>query len=141
MQVPVGGGFDTPQAASFSVGEGMQYNVTGLSVNRYLHDPSDGWVHSRWISPLGASGHPGSAHYADQVPYTLPLDVLDTFACLHGHISRDLRRANVQRCGAFGMRQAQRWSDLETIPQLWEWSDVLTAMETTQTLHPAGAKL
>ena len=66
--MPVGGGFDTPQAASFSVGEGKQYTVTGMSVNRYVHDPSDGWVHSRWISPLGASGHPGSAHYADQVP-------------------------------------------------------------------------
>ena len=66
--MPVGGGFDTPQAASFSVGEGKQYTVTGMSVNRYVHDPSDGWVHSRWISPLGASGHPGSTHYADQVP-------------------------------------------------------------------------
>ena len=44
----------------------VPYNVTGLSVNRYIHDPSD-WTKSRWIAPLGASGHPGSPHYADQV--------------------------------------------------------------------------
>ena len=36
-----------------------------MSVNRYIHDPSD-WRNSRWIVPLGASGHPGSPHYADQ---------------------------------------------------------------------------
>jgi len=34
-------------------------------VNRYVHDPSD-WRNSRWIVPLGASGHPGSKHFADQ---------------------------------------------------------------------------
>jgi penicillin amidase len=37
-----------------------------MSVNRYIHDPSD-WRNSRWIVPLGASGHPGSKHYADQI--------------------------------------------------------------------------
>ena len=36
-----------------------------MSVNRYVHDPSD-WRNSRWVVPLGASGHPGSPHYADQ---------------------------------------------------------------------------
>ena len=36
-----------------------------MSVNRYIHDPSD-WRRSRWIVPLGASGHPASPHYADQ---------------------------------------------------------------------------
>ena len=41
------------------------FTVTGLSVNRYIHDPAD-WERSRWISPLGASGHPASPHYADQ---------------------------------------------------------------------------
>ena len=26
------------------------------------------WDNSAWISPLGASGHPGSPHYSDQTP-------------------------------------------------------------------------
>ena len=34
-------------------------------MTRYVHDPSD-WARSLWIVPLGASGHPGSPHYADQ---------------------------------------------------------------------------
>lgn len=38
---------------------------TAGPVNRYVHDPSD-WRNSRWIVPLGASGHPGSRHYSDQ---------------------------------------------------------------------------
>ena len=42
-----------------------RYTVSGLSVNRYVHDPSN-WSNSRWIVPLGSSGHPGSPHYADQ---------------------------------------------------------------------------
>ena len=37
----------------------------GGPVNRYLFDPAD-WTTSRWIVPGGASGHPGSPHYADQ---------------------------------------------------------------------------
>ncbi len=64
-QIPMGGGIDTPQAGSFS--QGNKYVITGLSVNRYIHDPSD-WSKSKWVSPLGASGHPGSTHYADQAP-------------------------------------------------------------------------
>jgi penicillin amidase len=36
-------------------------------VTRYCFDLSD-WDKSGWTSPLGASGHPGSPHYADQVP-------------------------------------------------------------------------
>ena len=63
--VPMGGGFDTPQAASFGNWGLRGYSVGGLSVNRYIHDPSD-WSNSRWIAPLGASGHPGSPHYSDQ---------------------------------------------------------------------------
>ncbi|MDE0178548.1 MAG: penicillin acylase family protein, partial [Gammaproteobacteria bacterium] len=59
-------------------------------------DPSD-WRNSRWIVPLGASGHPGSPHYADQ---------------------------------------AELWADVETIPQLWDWDDILAAAETRQTLIP-----
>ncbi len=64
-EIPMGGGIDTPQAGSFS--QGNKYVITGLSVNRYIHDPSD-WKNSKWVSPLGASGHPGSPHYADQAP-------------------------------------------------------------------------
>ncbi len=59
----VHGDGDTPLAGSFSF-EG-RFTVRGLSVNRYIHDPSD-WRNSRWIVPLGSSGHPGSPHYADQ---------------------------------------------------------------------------
>lgn len=63
----------------------------------YIHDPSN-WSNSRWIAPLGASGHPGSPHYSDQ---------------------------------------AQLYSAVETIPQLWSWADVLSDSETTQLLAPA----
>ena len=54
---------DTPLAGGYGLQE--EFVPTGMSVNRYIHDPSD-WRRSRWIVPLGASGHPGSAHYADQ---------------------------------------------------------------------------
>ena len=57
------GDADTPLAGGYTIGE--RYVQTLMSVNRYIHDPSD-WTKSRWIVPLGASGHPGSAHYADQ---------------------------------------------------------------------------
>ncbi len=36
-----------------------------MSVARYVFDTSD-WDNLAWISPLGACGHPGSPHYADQ---------------------------------------------------------------------------
>ena len=61
--LPVHGDGDTPLAGSYEFGN--SFAVTGLSVNRYIHDPSD-WRKSRWIVPLGASGHPASPHYADQ---------------------------------------------------------------------------
>ena len=53
---------DTPLAGAYAT---TNYVATVMSVNRYIHDPSD-WRNSRWIVPLGASGHPGSPHYADQ---------------------------------------------------------------------------
>lgn len=59
----VHGDGDTPLAASYAIHD--RYTVSGLSVNRYIHDPSD-WRNSRWIVPLGSSGHPASPHYADQ---------------------------------------------------------------------------
>ncbi|MDE0503221.1 MAG: penicillin acylase family protein, partial [Candidatus Poribacteria bacterium] len=54
---------DTPLAGGYGLQQ--EFVPTGISVNRYIHDPSD-WTKSRWIVPLGASGHPGSPHYADQ---------------------------------------------------------------------------
>lgn len=54
---------DTPQQGGYSLTE--RFVLTSMSVNRYIHDPAD-WRRSRWIVPLGASGHPGSPHFADQ---------------------------------------------------------------------------
>ena len=39
--------------------------MTSTSVARYCFDLAD-WERSGWVVPLGASGHPGSPHYADQ---------------------------------------------------------------------------
>lgn len=61
--VAMGGDGDTVQAASFIHAAG--YGLTSTSVARYVFDLGD-WERSRWIVPLGASGHPGSRHYADQ---------------------------------------------------------------------------
>ncbi|HLJ59207.1 MAG TPA: penicillin acylase family protein [bacterium] len=61
--VGAGGDGDTVQAAAFVPGAG--YGVTTTSVARYVFDLGD-WNRSAWIVPLGASGHPGSPHYADQ---------------------------------------------------------------------------
>jgi penicillin amidase len=61
--VPIGGDGDTVQAASFLPAAG--FGVTSGSVARYVFDLGD-WSRSAWIVPLGASGHPGSPHYADQ---------------------------------------------------------------------------
>ena len=54
---------DTPLAGAYSIVD--RFTPTAMSVNRYIHDPAN-WRNSRWIVPLGASGHPGSPHYADQ---------------------------------------------------------------------------
>jgi penicillin amidase len=64
--VAAGGDGDTPQQGGYSSVE--RFVLTSVSVNRYIHDPSD-WRRSRWIVPLGASGHPGSRHYADQAEF------------------------------------------------------------------------
>jgi penicillin G amidase len=61
--VATGGDGDTVQAAS--IGAGTGYTVGSSSVTRLVFDLSD-WQHSAWVVPLGASGHPGSPHYADQ---------------------------------------------------------------------------
>ena len=62
--VSFGGDSDTPQQGGYI--ENLEVN--SISVNRYIHDVSD-WNNSRWIVPLGSSGHPGSKHYSDQSQY------------------------------------------------------------------------
>jgi penicillin amidase len=59
--VALGGDGDTVQAASLT----PAYTVGSTAVARLVFDLSD-WRRSAWIVPLGASGHPGSPHYADQ---------------------------------------------------------------------------
>ena len=56
---PMSGDGDTPHSASFNAGD--PFTVTGTSVARYVFDAAD-WDNSRWVVPLGASGHPGSRH-------------------------------------------------------------------------------
>jgi penicillin amidase len=63
--ISMGGDGDTPYAAGYS--PGRPFNVTLLSVVRYIFDTSE-WDNSGWAVPLGVSGHPGSRHYADQAP-------------------------------------------------------------------------
>jgi penicillin amidase len=64
--VSLGGDGDTVQAALFMGSPGSEgYEVWAASVARYVFDLGD-WERSAWIVPLGASGHPGSPHYADQ---------------------------------------------------------------------------
>ena len=61
--VGVAGDSDTPMASGSPVAGNF---LTGVSaVNRYAYDPSD-WKNSRWLVPLGASGHPASANFTDQ---------------------------------------------------------------------------
>ena len=63
--VPLGGDGDTALAASFDMS--TPFTMTGTSIARYVFDLAD-WDNSKWVVPLGASGHPGSPHYADQAP-------------------------------------------------------------------------
>ena len=58
------GDSDTPLQGGYGT---ERYVVAALSVNRYIFDLGD-LNNSRWSVPLGASGHPGSPHYADQAP-------------------------------------------------------------------------
>jgi penicillin amidase len=61
--IAMGGEWDTVMCAAHPAGFG--FGVTGTSVARYVFDTAD-WDRSMWIVPLGASGDPGSAHFADQ---------------------------------------------------------------------------
>ena len=71
--LPLGGDGDTPQSSSYLAG--APFDIAGTSVARYVFDPSD-WSNSRWITPLGSSGHPGSPHYADQAATWGELELL-----------------------------------------------------------------
>jgi penicillin amidase len=64
--VGVGGDGDTPNAMAYAGLTGVGFAVTNTSVARYCFDLAD-WDNSGWVVPLGASGHPGSEHYADQI--------------------------------------------------------------------------
>lgn len=64
--VGVGGDGDTPNAAAYAGLTGVGFAITNTSVARYCFDLAD-WDNSGWVVPLGASGHPGSAHYTDQI--------------------------------------------------------------------------
>ncbi len=70
---PMDGDADTPLAASYAMAE--PFTVMGMSVARYVFDLSD-WDNSRWIVPLGSSGHPGSPHYADQAAIWANVDLI-----------------------------------------------------------------
>jgi penicillin amidase len=61
--VSLGGDGDTVQAAGTFPGQ--SFHINGTSVARYAFDCGD-WDASRWVVPLGSSGHPGSPHFADQ---------------------------------------------------------------------------
>ena len=63
--VAVGGDGETVNAGGYVPGAG--YHVALTSVARYVFDLGD-WEASRWVVPCGASGHPGSRHWADQLP-------------------------------------------------------------------------
>ncbi len=92
-RVEAHGDGDTPLAGGYS--HAAPFVVATVSVNRYLFDPAD-WDQCRWITPLGASGHPASPHWADQ---------------------------------------AQRWADVQYIPQLWDWVQI-AAQASCQRLEP-----
>lgn len=62
-RVETAGDGDTPYASGTRTG--TNFTTGSGPINRYIHDPSN-WSNGRWIVPLGASGHPGSTHYADQ---------------------------------------------------------------------------
>ena len=63
--VGMGGDTEVPRSCGYLVND--PFVITGMPVARYLVDPSD-WDRSGWVIPYGASGHPGSRHYADQLP-------------------------------------------------------------------------
>ena len=63
--VGMGGDTEVPRSCGFLVND--PFVITGMPVARYFVDPS-AWDSSGWVIPFGSSGHPGSDHYADQLP-------------------------------------------------------------------------
>jgi penicillin amidase len=61
--VSMGGEWDTVMCAAHPAGHG--FGVSSTSVARYVFDTAD-WDRSAWIVPLGVSGDPDDAHFADQ---------------------------------------------------------------------------
>ena len=59
-----GGDADTVQAAGYF--PAINYYIQGTQCYRQIIDLGD-LDRAQWVVPLGASGHPGSPHYADQV--------------------------------------------------------------------------
>ncbi len=66
----------TPLAGSYSTAE--PYIITSASMARYVFDASN-WDNSRWVVPLGASGHPGSLHYSDQAETWADVSLIPMF--------------------------------------------------------------
>jgi penicillin amidase len=64
--VAVGGDGDTLQAASYIYGDLPAFPIVGLSVYRQVVDLGD-VARGSFVVPGGASGDPGSPHYADQL--------------------------------------------------------------------------
>jgi penicillin amidase len=64
--VPMGGDADTIQAAGFGWVPGTPFTVTSLSVYRQVVDLADP-ASAGYVIPGGASGDPGSPHFADQL--------------------------------------------------------------------------
>ena len=63
--LPIGGDTDTVQANGISAAGG--FGATYGAIARYVYDVGN-WDACRWAVFHGTSGHPGSAHYADQNP-------------------------------------------------------------------------
>ena len=63
--LPIGGDSDSVMATGFAPAVGLAATYGALS--RYVFDVGD-WDNSQWVVFHGASGHPGSPHYADQNP-------------------------------------------------------------------------
>ena len=77
----LGGDGDTPRAAGHQ--RATDFAVTAISVARYVFDLAD-WEASRWIVPLGASGVPGTPHFADQQTYWAALQTIPMRYVWHG---------------------------------------------------------
>ena len=74
---PIGGDGDTVLANGLIPAAGPQATYGALS--RYVFDVGN-WDNSRWVVFHGASGHPGSAHFADQ---NAPWSVCDMVPMLY----------------------------------------------------------